>query len=250
MNLDFLTRAGGIAIASIACVSAHADFLGWTANVRTVETGGFFVDVFAVMNQGDGLLNVYGGYPGYPGVGYVATTASGGFRQSPDEAAAAWRPNGNQGWNTRDSFLTIGGGFNAGNWSGNGSTLGDPFWTVNGVDTFNTAGVANANNVPFTAGWYIAGSVAQSRSLESLQNRAASSSAAAAEGMRGVLVAHLYIADPNWSIVLWDMSASVRRTDGSVHQGSGAFQLQIPAPGALAVIGGALAVPSRRRRAA
>ena len=187
--------------------------------------------------------------PGGALVGYVATTASGGFRQSPDQAAAAWRPAGSQGWNTRDSFLTIGGGFNSGNWSGNGSTAGDPFWTVDGVDTFNTAGIANANNVPFTAGWYIAGSVAQARSLETLQNRIVSSSASAAEGMRGVLVAHLYIADPNWSIVLWDMSASVRRADGSVHQGSGAFQLQIPSPGGLAVIGGALAVRGRRRRA-
>jgi len=238
----------GVALASIA-PAAQADFMGWTANVRTVQSGGFFVDVFAVMNQGEGLLNVYGGYPGYPGIGYVATTASGGFVQSADEAAAAWRPTSNQSWNSTDSFLTIGGSLSGGNFGGNSATLGDPFWSVAGTDTFSTPGVANANNIPFTAGWYLAGTVGVARSLASLENRMASSSAAAAEGAYGVLVAHLYIADPNWSILLWDMSASVRRANGTLSQGSGSFQLQIPAPGALALLGVAGLAGARRRRA-
>ena len=241
----------GSALAATAlATAASADVIGWTANVRAVATGGFFVDVFLVANQGDGLLNVYGGYPNAPDIGWVSTTASGGFRQSNEEPLRAWRPGQNQGWNSQDSFLTIGGGLNSqGVWTGNASTAGDPLWNVGGIDTFSTSGGPNANNVPFTAGWYIAGTSSPARSLANLTNRVASSSAAAAEGTFGMLVAHLYIQDPLPSMVIWNMGATVRRPDGSTVQGNSSFTFQvIPAPGAVALLGAAAGLARRRRR--
>jgi len=242
-------------IASIAAVTAasaaHAGVIGWTANVRSASTGGFFVDVFVVANEGDALLNVYGGYPGASLIGWVSTTASGGFSQGADLPAQAWRPAQGQGWNALDSFLTIGGNFNAQNssWGGNASTAGDPLWNVDGVDTFTTPGSGNANNVPFTAGWYLAGSSSPARSLSSLTNRVASSSAAAAAGTFGMLVAHLYIADSAPSVVLWNMSASVRTASGTISQDGGSMAVQVPAPGVLAALalGGCLRGARRRR---
>lgn len=244
-----VASAAACVVASAAC----ADLVGWTASVRTAAEGGFFVDVFAVTAEGDSLLNVYGGSPNAPSdvyVGYVATTASGGFRQSPNPDLAAWRPGANQGWNAYDSFLTIGGGYNTmtGAWLGNGATQGDPGWVVGGVDTFATAGTANANNVPLAAGWFLAGTASPARLLAGL-NRVASSSAAAAAGNFGMLVAHFYIADPMPSMVLWNMGASVRRPDGSVAQGNAAFSFQvIPAPGAVALLSAAAGLTTRRRR--
>jgi hypothetical protein len=246
-----LAIASASAVVGFASV-AQADMVGWTASVRTATEGGFFVDVFAVTAQGDSLLNVYGGSPNAPSniyVGYVATTASGGFRQSPNPDLAAWRPGSNQGWNSYDSFLTVGGGFSTttGAWLGNSATVGDPGWNVGETNTFSTAGSGNANNVPLGAGWFLAGSASPARALVGL-NRVASSSAEAASGGFGMLVAHLYIADPQPSMVIWNMGASVRRADGSTMQASSAFNFQvIPAPGAIALAAGARAARGRRR---
>ena len=247
-----LATASASAVVALAS-AAQADMVGWTASVRMAAEGGYFVDVFAVTGQGDSLLNVYGGSPNAPSdiyVGYVATTASGGFRQSTNPDLAAWRPGSNQGWNSYDSFLTIGGGYNSttGAWLGNGSTLGDPGWLVGDTNTFATAGAGNANNVPLAAGWFLAGSASPARILAGL-NRVASSNAAAAAGGFGMLVAHFFIADPLPSMVFWNMGASVRRADGSIAQGNSAFNFQVvPAPGAMVLLAAAAGVARRRRR--
>ena len=245
----------GSASAAVALASvSSADLVGWTASVRIAGEGGYFVDVFAVTAEGDSLLNVYGGSPNAPSdifVGFVATTASGGFRQSTNPDLAAWRPGSNQSWNSYDSFLTIGGGYStaSGSWLGNTSTQGDPGWVVGDTNTFATAGAGNANNVPLAAGWFLAGSASPARILAGL-NRVASSNAAAAAGGFGMLVAHFYIADPLPSMVLWNMGASVRRADGTVAQGNSAFNFQVvPAPGAVALLAMAAGVARRRRRA-
>jgi len=241
-----------LAAAATVASASHADVLGWTANVRNASGGGTFIDVFLVANEGDALLNVYGGYPGASLIGWVSTTASGGFAQSTTEAQQlAWRPSTNQSWNSLDSFLTVGGGFNttSGAWSGNSATVGDPLWTVGGIDTFSSAGYGNANNVPFTAGWYVAGSSSPARSLAGLNGRVANSSAAAAAGSFGMLVAHLYVTDAAPSVMLWNMQASVRRANGTISQDGGSMTVQVPAPGVLAVLalGGSLRGARRRR---
>lgn len=249
LRLAIASASAVVASASVA----HAGLVGWTASVRTAAEGGFFVDVFAVTSEGDSLLNVYGGSPNAPSdvyVGFVATTASGGFRQSANPDLAAWRPGNNQSWNSYDSFLTIGGGYSTttGAWLGNGSTQGDPGWVVGDTNTFSTPGAGNANNVPLAAGWFLAGTASPARALVGL-NRVASSSTAAAAGGFGMLVAHFFIADPLPSMVLWNMGASVRQADGSIAQGTAAFNFQvIPAPGAVALLATAVGVSRRRRR--
>ena len=119
----------------------------------------------------------------------------------------------------------------------------------------------NVNSIPATAGWYIAGSTSPARSLSSLgaaRNAYVSaaglnygaSSAAAAAAANGFLVAQLYVSELSVDkFIDWKMSATLRRADGTTSNAS--FQMRIgdiPAPGALALLGLA-GVASRRRRA-
>jgi hypothetical protein len=233
-------------VAGIACAfvasAASADFIGWTANVRYVP-GGYLVDVFAATNNsGDVLLNRFGGTAG-PSAGFITTNASGGFRQG-EGSQSVFAPVGSQSWTTLDSFLTVGGTFNTttGAWLGNGSTLGDPTWhvaytdvdagniSVNAFSTpSNSTGFTNpwVNAVPQAGGWYIVGASTPARSLAGLTNRVASSSPAAASAQQGMLVGHLYITDKSpGRQINWKLSASMRRPDGSLSQGT--FEFTIP----------------------
>jgi hypothetical protein len=231
----------GVACALVAS-TASADFIGWTANVRYVQ-GGYLVDVFAVTNNsGDVLLNRFGGTAG-PSAGLITTNASGGFRQGA-AAQGTFKPSGSQSWTTLDSFLTVGGSFNTstGLWTGNGTTIGDPPWnvtyndakvgptTVSAFDTpSNATGFTNpwVDAIPPTGGWYIVGTSTPARSLSALTNRVASSSPAAGTAQHGMLVGHLYITDlsPGRQID-WKLSASMRRPDGSLSQGT--FEFVVP----------------------
>ena len=264
-------KIGMIALCGIGAIAstASADFVGWTANVRSVS-GGFLVNVFAVTDSStDVILNVYGGTVGVPGAGSVTTTSAGGFKQGTG-LQSVFSPSGNQSWTTLDSFLTVGGGFNttSGDWTANSLTLGDPAWNVTYTDTTAGAVVVNSfstqsstpafvnpnvASIPATGGWYVMGSTSsgQARSLESLSNRIASSSAAAASGTLGMMVAQLFVTDltltsGTFNFIEWNMGATLRRADGSTS--SGMFQMTVPAPGAIALlaVGGMLA--SRRRR--
>ena len=274
MKTVFIAAFGAASLAA----SASADFIGWTSNVRTVS-GGYLVNVFAVVdNSTDVLLNVAGGSPGLPTAGYVRTNSSGGFLQGTG-TLSVFAPSGSQNWTTLDSFLTVGGGFNTTTnaWLGNGATQGDPPWNVTYTDTdtgeattvssFNTqdnaSGFTNPNtsSIPATAGWFIAGSTSPARSLASLGAARnafgtagginyGASSAAAASAANGFLVAQLFVTELGGTkFIDWKMSATLRRTDGSTSNAS--FQMRIgdiPAPGALALLGLA-GVASRRRRA-
>lgn len=231
----------GIACA-FAASAASADFIGWTANLRYVP-GGYLVDVFAVTNNsGDVLLNRFGGTAG-PSAGFITTNASGGFRQG-DGSQSVFAPVGSQSWTTLDSFLTVGGGFNTttGAWLANSSTLGDPTWHISYTDTeagsisvnsfstqSNSTGFTNpwVNSIPEAAGWYIAGATTPARSLAGLSNRVASSSAAAGNAQFGMLVAHFYVTDKSpGRQINWKLSASMRRPDSSLSQGT--FEFVIP----------------------
>jgi MYXO-CTERM domain-containing protein len=269
MKFSMLALCGVGAIAS----TASADFLGWTSNVRSVS-GGYLVNVFAVVdNSTDVLLNVAGGSPGLPTAGYVRTNSTGGFLQGTG-TQSVFAPSGSQSWTTLDSFLTVGGGFSttSGNFTANSATQGDPPWNVTYFDTdigenvtvnafnsqSNTSGFTNryTNNVPATGGWFIAGSTSVARNLAVLTNRAYSSSAAAAAGNAGMMVAQLYVSELSLvggrapgKTIDWKMSATVRRLDGSTSNASFEFVIgEVPAPGALAILGLA-GLTARRRRA-
>jgi hypothetical protein len=262
---------GAAVAASGLAAAAQADFIGWTASVRSVA-GGSLINVFAVTNSStDVLLNVYGGTVGQPSAGFISTSSAGGFLQGAG-AQGVWAPSGSQNWTTLDSFLTVGGGFNTTTqaFTGNGSTQGDPPWNVTytDVDTgeattvnaFNTAsnesGFTNPylNSVPATGGFFIAGTSSPARNLSVLGasrltysdvggvNTGASSAAAASAGF-GMMVGQFYVTDVNLS---WRMGASMRRSDNSVSQG--VFEFVIPAPGAIALLGVAGLSAGRRRR--
>jgi MYXO-CTERM domain-containing protein len=259
MKTCVIVLCGAGAMAS----SASADFLGWTSNIRSVS-GGYLVNVYAVTDSSsDVLLNVFGGTVGTANAGFITTNSAGGFLQS--AASPLFAPSGNQSWTTLDSFLTVGGALNTttGNWTANGNTQGDPPWNVNYFDTdlgedvsansFNTVSNEsgftnpNLNSIPVTAGWFVAGTSSPARSLASLDGRTVSSGEAAAAGSLGMMVAQLFVAElDSTKVINWKMGATLRRTDGSTS--SGTFQMTIPAPGALALLGiGGLA--ARRRRA-
>ena len=259
MKIGFVAFLGTAAVATVA----NADFIGWTANVRNVS-GGYLINVFAVTdNSSDVILNVYGGTPGTPGAGFITTNSAGGFKQGAG-AQGVWAPSGSQNWTTLDSFLTVGGSFNTitNAFTGNGSTAGDPPWNVTYTDTdtgeatsvnaFNTAsnesGFTNPylNSVPATGGFFIAGTSSPARSLATLTNRVASSSAAAAAASFGMMVAQLYVTDLD---LAWKMGATLRRSNSTTSQGTFEFTIPVPAPGAIALLGVAGLTAGRRRRA-
>jgi hypothetical protein len=262
------------AVASVAAAQS-GDFLGWTANVREATGGGYLVNVYAVTaNATDALLNVYGGTAGQPGAGFVTTNSIGGFLQGTG-TQSQWAPAGSQNWNTLDSFFTIGGSLtSSGNWTGSSATTADPSWNVTYFDTdieeevtvsaFNTAsneaGFTNPylNSVPDAAGFFVAGpgtgvAAQTARSLANLTNRVASSSAAAAAGTTGVMVAQMYVAElGGGKSISWRLGATIKNaTSGALSQAYGDLTIDsavIPAPGAVALLGLA-GFASRRRRA-
>ncbi len=245
-----------VLVASLSA-TAMADFVGWSATVRTSGSG-FLVNVFAVTNsQSDVLVNVFGGTPSRPGS--VTTTSPGGFLQA-GGAWAVFRPTVSQDWRDADSFLTIGGGFDAstGAWTADAGSLGDPGWRFTGpngasVDGFSVASDASSgllnpwtSELPTSAGWYLGGSGAVARSLASLSpvrlghtahggQHFGASSGAAASGQWGMLVAQLHVADLDGSFIRWNMGATIRRGNGTAHQGQFDFTVA-PAPGAVAVL--------------
>jgi len=263
------------AVASVAAAQS-GDFLGWTANVRTVS-GGYLVNVYAVTaNATDALLNVYGGTAGQAGAGFVNTTSAGGFIQGVG-SQGQWAPAGSQNWNTLDSFFTIGGSLtSSGSWTGSAATTSDPSWNVTYFDTdieenvtvsaFNTpsneAGFTNpyTNSVPDAAGFFVAGpgtgvAAQTARSLAGLTNRLFSSSEAAAAGTTGIMVAQMYVAqlglegNGQTQVINWRLGASIKNaTTGVLSQAYGEFVIGVPAPGAIALLAIA-GFATRRRRA-
>ena len=269
--------AAAVMLAGSAAQAQSGDFLGWTANVRSVS-GGYLVNVYAVTaNATDALLNVYGGTPGQPGAGFVTTNSTGGFLQGAG-SQGLWAPSGSQNWTTLDSFFTIGGSLtSSGAWTANSGTTPDPSWNVTFFNTsteenetvsaFNTASNADGftnpytSSVPDAAGFFIAGpgtgvAAQTARSLATLTNRAFSSSAAAAAGTTGVMVAQMYVSQLGLEgspgqVINWRLGATIKNaTSGALSQAYGEFTIgvPIPAPGAIALLGLA-GFASRRRRA-
>ena len=236
------------AASAVITTAASADFVGWTSSVRAVS-GGYLVNVFAATdNSTDVLLNIYGGTAGQPSAGRITTNSAGGFKQGAG-AQSVWAPAGSQNWNTLDSFLTRGGGYNTstGAWTGTSVTAGDPEWNVTYFDTdtgeetmvnsFNTpsnqSGFTNPylNNIPATGGWTNYGVTSPARSLDPLgANRAQSSNAAAAAASFGMLVGQFYVAQNTVTemVRFTNMGATIRRSNNTLSQTQ--FSLTVRGP--------------------
>jgi hypothetical protein len=250
--------------------SASAQVLGLTATTRLQSDGNYLVNVWAVAGSSTNVLtSVSGGQ-----TGSITTNAVGGFRQGAG-TQAVWAPAGSQNWNTLDSFLTRGGGFltNSNSWTANGSTSGDPNWNVTYFDTdleenqvanaFNTASNASGftnpylNTVAPAGGWFMDSSSA-ARSLATLtalgrqsadaQGQAAGSAAA---GTFGIMIAQFYVSGQtasgaNAQIFFNNMRMFLGSADNRLIE---SFTINVPAPGAVALLGlASLGTGCRRRR--
>lgn len=261
-------RIAALFATSIAAAEARADFIGWTSTVR--DTGsGYLVNVFAATSSaGDRLVNVFGGSASGPG--YVTTNSTGGFLQGAGPAST-FAPGAGQDWNALDSFLTVGGGFDAstGTWSPDPGTLGDPSWsfagpagTLNGFSTPSNPAMGIANPwtaaIPSNAGWYLVGSSAEARSLSGLAPirlahevaggvHFGASSGAAANASYGMLVAQLLVAElGDGARIDWNLGATVRRANGTAQQAVYAFTVPGPGIANIAIVA-AIAARGRRR---
>ena len=252
------------AAAMFVASSASAQMLGLTATSRLQSDGNYLVNVWAVAGASTNVItSVSGGQ-----TGSITTNAVGGFRQGTGAGQGVWMHTNNQGWTTLDSFLTVGGSLSTttGNWTANGlNTNGNPDWNVTYFDTefgenqtvnaFNTAsnetGFTNPyiNTVAPKGGWFLpGGSNSAARSLASLSNRQ-NSSTAAAGGTFGMMLAQFYVSGPQAG----GAPATISFDNMRVFFNTGdvlvpTFTINIPAPGALALLGVA-GLAGRRRRA-
>ena len=273
-SIGVLGSASFAAVASVMVASgANADFIGFTSTTRAV-TGGFLVNVFAVTdNSTDVLLNVLGGTPGQAGAGFITTNSAGGFQQSATNPLFA--PGSNQSWTTLDSFMTVGGttAVVGGNtiWRANFASVGDPNWNDQGNNAFNTPSDEGiwenpyVNVFPAAPGAFLTGTSSAAIALSSLGSARngftslggvnyGASSAAAAAGTHGYMVAQMYVAElggfgTNAKFIDWRLAVTIRRTNSTTQFAFFNMRVgDVPAPGALALLGLA-GVASRRRRA-
>jgi hypothetical protein len=67
-------------------------------------------------------------------------------------------------------------------------------------------------------------------------------------GAYGFMVARLFVADLQQSVIHWNMGATIRRANGTSQQGEDAFMMTlVPGPAGIAALLGLLG-PGRRRR--
>ncbi len=243
---------------------ANADLIGLMASQRTV-TGGVLVNVFAVVNNGgDVILSVSGGQNG----SIRSSGLAGGFLQGTGVGQSVWAPSGSQSWSTLDSFLTVGGGFSTttNNFTANAGTTAEPNWNVDfegtSTNTFTTpsdpdTGFVNPylNSCPNAPGYFLVGTNSPARSLATIAStsRIAATSAAARDGTFGFMIAQFYVASaldtPAEKINFDNMRIFIRAgsaTGAAQDANFGVFE--IPAPGAVALVGLA-GLAGRRRRA-
>ena len=224
-----------LASASIAA-AANAGFTGFQAIVRDAGAGRTFVDVFAGFNTaGDRLLNVFNMN--------IGLTGGASFVQAAGVAASKWKPVDDTSTNNlADSFITLG-GFDGGdgNMYTSYSTAGDP--------NFTNYTTNNQTTIPALAGWYNGNP--PSTDIVALNVSSFTGWSGPKEGAAGnlsVWVGHFLvnraITDASWAL---SFSGSAAFNTGTNAADTRLFH-NIPAPGALALLGLA-GMATRRRRA-
>ena len=212
-----------------AGTAASADFVSFEGNVN--EVGDYTViQMFAVYDTADIALNVFNAQ--------IVTSDAGGFNQSDVQigAGGTWAPNASldiPGFSDSsiDSFTTIGYGVGAAA-ATNGSAL-DP--------TFLDATGGLGAYVPSGAGWYNGNptnnQVAQSQGGYDF---------AVLVGQFSFLTSRVTAAGEN-NFFIFDAEMGSKDAGGEVFFGGDAYIWQIPAPGALALLGLGGLVARRRR---
>ena len=237
-----------IAIVGTASIVASADagFLGWVASVRTVGAN-TVIDIYAgVDNASDKFLNVYNSN--------ITTTLGGGFMQKAGLATKTWKPDSVGFTSTRntidDSFMTAGtfsGGAYGGEYYASSNTNGDPNFTGNSWNA--TPGSAAATTIPNLAGWYTGDPTSLDNVTESLLGMIGRQNLSGGDtATRGIWVAHFVVAGENARINFSAFTSIKDGVSGAVSQSQSSGAFNVPAPGALALLGLA-GFASRRRRA-
>ena len=228
MKASLLTTTAALAVAS----AASADFVGFDGVVE--EVGDYTViKMYAVYDAADIALNVFNAQ--------VVTKDAGGFHQSDVQigAGGTWAPNASldiPGFadSAIDSFATIGYAVGSGSPGAatNGSAL-DPTW----LDQTGGLGAY----VPSGAGWYNG-----NPSSDQVAGAVAGFDNAVWVGQFSFLTSRVEAAGAI-DFFIFDCEMGSKDAAGEVFFGGDAYIWDVPAPGALALLGlGGLA--ARRRR--
>lgn len=241
MHRTFLAVAS---LAAAVATTADAAIVGFAAFSRRVGlNNNIAIDLVALTNNAnDRLLNVFN-------VNLRNNAGPGGstaFRQFEGPSTSGWAPDAVRDTrdNSTDSFVTIGTTVD-----GDG-TRRAAFGTA--PDGGFTTGWGTASNaIPLNAGWYLIPPTVPENLSESLANFDGvrrNFGGAAANAVYGVWCGH-WVMSGNATSSLITVTAAVKDgTSGNVNTVTATNFEQLPAPGALALLGVAGAAGSRRRR--
>ena len=222
-----------IGAASIA-TAANAGFVGWVARWRDGGTH-WVLDIYAGMSAPtDKLLNVYNAN--------ITSTNGAAFYQGATASTNKWCPTlGVANIDDVDSFVTMGGFDDGGVYYCGDTTTADP--------NFTNYATSNATTIPANAGWFTSDPTSPQVVATSLANQAGVAWTGSALANYGVWVGHFLTikneASNSGSGI--SFSASAAFNTGTNATDSRYFAWNIPAPGALALLGFAGLAPRRRR---
>jgi len=234
MKRAYLFVASATAVVS---ASADAGIVGFSAFWRVAANGNKVVDLVAVMqNSTDRLLNVYN----------VNTSST--FIQQPGTATRGFKPDAASSTrsNIVDSFCTIGvegGAPYEGQYYASGGTSAD--------GGFSTGWTTLGTHIPANAGWFLSPPTLADNRAESLSHFSGfreNSNAAAANGTFGVWAGHWVFTGSTSSAIITISGTSKDGLSGNTGTHTATNFQQLPAPGAIALLG-VVGLASRRRRA-
>lgn len=232
-------------LAALAASAADAAIVGFAAFSRRAGlNNNIVIDLVAVTsNANDRLLNAFN-------VNLRNDAGPGGstrFRQFEGAGTSGWAPDALRDTrdNSTDSFVTIGTTVD-----GDGTRRAAFGTSPDGG--FTTGWTTFATTIPLNAGWFISPPTGPENVAESLANFTGvrrNTPGAAANGLYGVWVGH-WVMDGGATSSLISLVAAVKDGNtGNVTTFTATNFEQLPAPGALVLLGVAGVAGSRRRRA-
>ena len=235
MNISSTTAAALLAAPALLAASASAGFTGWTAAMSS-DANYIYMDVFAGFDSGaDHVLNVFD-------MNIAAQGTS--FYQAPGPTTSRWAPSAYTSSDTSaDSFVTLGDTVYAGVRYAGTTTAADPSFT-----NYNTF---NATSIPTNAGWYSTaplGPEGDAVALSAIQGK----QWFGAPSLFVVRVAHFVFTvssvQPGSTVSFAGSTGYRTGSSTDVFFGTDAQIFQVPAPGAIALLGAAGLIGARRRR--
>ena len=230
MKIGFIAVLGAASLAA----AANAGFTGWVGMVRDTGTH-YIMDVYAGMSSStDKLLNVFNAN--------IAATNGSAFLQGATAGTNKWRPTlGVANINDIDSFVTVGGFDDGGDFYCGDTTTADP--------NFTNYATSNATTIAANAGWFTSDPTSSQIVAISLGGMPGVRTIGSDNAGFGVWVAHFVTlknaASTNGGV---SFSGSAAFNTGTNAADQRTLSWAVPGPGALALLGVA-GLASRRRRA-